>query len=106
VPLDQPLPVVAPAELALGLGQPGGGGEVPDPEQVLLEGSNQSFGDAMALRLPHETRGAGHPQEGQLLLEIIADVGAAVVVADGQLSAGDQNRVDDPIRELFAITGS
>jgi len=52
--LDQPLPVVPPAELLQGYGQLGHRGEVPDPEQVLLQGPDEPFGDAMALRLPDE----------------------------------------------------
>src|SRR5262249_17986416 len=34
---DQPPLVIGPLELAQGLDQLGGGGEVPDPEQVLLD---------------------------------------------------------------------
>ena len=39
---------------------------------------------AVALGLPHEARRADHAQEAQLPLEVIAEVVAAVVVADGQ----------------------
>jgi hypothetical protein len=48
--LDQPLLIVPPLELAEGLDQLGDRGEVPDPEQVLLQGPDEAFGDAVGLR--------------------------------------------------------
>src|SRR5262249_420819 len=75
----QPVVVVPPLELLEGLDQLDDGGEVADPEQVLFEGPDKAFGDAVALRLPDEARRAGHPQESQLLLEVVAHGGAADV---------------------------
>jgi hypothetical protein len=50
MPLDEPLLVVPPPELPEGLDQLRDGGEVADPEQVLLQGSDKSLGDAIGLR--------------------------------------------------------
>jgi predicted DNA-binding transcriptional regulator YafY len=63
VAFDQPLFVVELLELAQGIGQPGDVGEMADPKQVLLEGSDKSFGDAIALGFPDEARRAGHAEE-------------------------------------------
>src|SRR5262249_27292195 len=84
VPPDHPLLIVTPPKLLQGLDQLGDRGEVPDPEDVLLEGSDKTFGDAVALRLPDEARRAGHAEERQLLLKVVTHGGTAVVVADGQ----------------------
>ena len=56
----------------------------PHPQELLLEGADEPLGAAVPLRLPHEARRAGHAQEPQLPLEVVAEVVAAVVVADGQ----------------------
>ena len=82
VAFDQPLLVVTPPELPKGVGELRDRGEMPHPQQVLLQGTNEPFGNAIALGLPHEARRAGHPQECQLPLEVMAHVGAAVIVAD------------------------
>src|SRR5262249_61328890 len=60
---DQPLVVVPPLELLEGLDQLDDGGEVADPQQVLFQGPDGAFSDAVALRLPDEARRAGPPQE-------------------------------------------
>ena len=82
VAFDQPLLVVTPPELPKGVGELRDRGEMPHPQQVLLQGTNEPFGNAIALGLPHEARRAGHPQECQLPLEVMAHVGATVIVAD------------------------
>src|SRR5262245_1786010 len=88
VALDQPLLVVDPLELPERLDEFGDRGELPDPEQILLQGWDQSFGDPIALGLPDEARRAGHAEELQLPLKVVAHVGASMVVADGQ-TGGD-----------------
>ena len=47
--LDEPLRIVLPPELPQGLAQLGDGGEVPDPEQVLLQRPDEAFGHTVAL---------------------------------------------------------
>ena len=47
---DQPLLVIPPPEFAQGLDQLHDRGEAPDPKQVLLQGANESFRDAIGLR--------------------------------------------------------
>src|SRR5262245_4195795 len=88
VALDQPLLVVPSLELAEGLDQFRDRRERPDPEQVLLERADKTLRHPVALGLPDEAGRAGHPQEGQLGLEVVTHVSAAVVVPDAQ-SVGD-----------------
>src|SRR4051812_11544793 len=57
---------------------------MPDLKYVLFQGPHEAFRDAVSFRLSDEAGRAGHPQEGQLGLEVVAHVGAAVVVADRQ----------------------
>jgi DNA invertase Pin-like site-specific DNA recombinase len=45
-----------PPEFAQGLDQLHDGGEVPDPKQVLLQGANESFSDAITFGFPNEAR--------------------------------------------------
>jgi hypothetical protein len=47
--LDQPLVVVPPLELLEGLDQLDDGREVMDPQQVLFEGPDEAFRDAVGL---------------------------------------------------------
>src|SRR4051812_26952613 len=84
VAADEPLLVVGPLELPQGLDQLGHRGEGPNPQELLLESADEPLGTPVALRLPHEARRAGHAQEPQLPLEVVAEVVAAMVVADGQ----------------------
>src|SRR5947209_11383776 len=81
---DQPPLVVSPPELPQRLDQFRHRGERPGPQELLLEGADEPLGAAVALGLPHEARRAGHAEELQLPLEVVAEVVAPVVVADGQ----------------------
>src|SRR4051812_1228940 len=96
VALDRPLPVVPPPELPQGLDQVRHRGEGPGPEQVLLQRADGALRHPVAFRFPDEARRAGHAQERQLLLEVIAHVGTSVVVADGQTR-------DDPLLEAAEL---
>src|SRR4051812_10971568 len=58
--------------------------EAPQPQQVLLERADEPLGAAVALGLAHEGRRALHAEEADLPLEVVADVLAAVVVAEPQ----------------------
>src|SRR3954447_16475026 len=85
---DQPSFVVRSLELPQRLDQLGDRGEAPHPEELLLQGADEPLGAPVALRLPHEARRAGHTQKRQLPLEVVAEVVAAVVVADRQALSG------------------
>src|ERR1700761_2381391 len=85
---DQPSFVVRPLELPQSLDQLGHRGERPNPEELLLQGADEPLGAAVALRLPHEARRAGHAEELQLPPEVVAHVRTAVVVADRQPLGG------------------
>jgi hypothetical protein len=50
VPLDQPPPVVAPAERTPGLDPLRDGGEGPHPDELLFQRAETSFRDALDLR--------------------------------------------------------
>src|SRR4051794_24906812 len=62
--------------------------ERPHPQELLLEGADEPLGTPIPLRLPHEARRAGHAEEPHLPLEVVAEVVAAVVMADGQPLGG------------------
>src|SRR3954452_22320939 len=62
--------------------------EAPQPQQVLLERTDEPLGAAVALGLADEGRRALHAEEADLHLEVVADVLAAVIVAEPQ-SGGD-----------------
>ena len=52
--LDQPLLVVSPPELPERRDQLADGSERPHPEEVLFQGANEAFRDAIPLGLPDE----------------------------------------------------
>lgn len=58
----------------------------PDPEQRLLEGTEESFDAAISFGCSDEGRGRFDPEELDLSLEVIAHVGAAMIVP--QLETG------------------
>src|SRR3954470_8056181 len=58
--------------------------EAPQPQQVLLERADEPLGAAVALGLADEGRRALDAEEADLPLEVVADVLAAVVVAEPQ----------------------
>src|SRR3954454_15019710 len=62
--------------------------EAADPQQVLLQGPDEALGTAIALGLAHEGRRALDAKEADLGLEVVADVLAAVVVAQPE-AGGD-----------------
>src|SRR5688500_17787936 len=82
MPLDDPALVVGLPEREQRQTQLLDGVEAADPQQILLQHAHKSFGAAIPLRLAHEGRRALDAQKGQLLLEIVADVLAAVIVAE------------------------
>src|SRR3954469_2388032 len=85
---DHPPLVVRPLELAQRLDQIRHRGEAPHPQELLLQGADEPLGAPVPLRLPHEARRAGHAEEPQLALEVVAEVVAPVVVPDGQALGG------------------
>ena len=58
--------------------------EAPQPRQVLLERTDEPLGAAVALGLADEGGRALEAEEADLGLEVVADVLAAVVVAEPQ----------------------
>src|SRR5918911_5004578 len=58
--------------------------EPTQPEQVLLQGSDEALGAAVPFRGTDERRRTLDPEERQLLLKGLRDVLAAVVVPHGQ----------------------
>src|SRR5215213_8503647 len=84
MPLDQPSGVVGLAEREQRRTQLLDGVEGPHPEQALLQGADEAFGAAVALRRADEGGRAFDPEEGDLLPEVVGHVLAPVVVADGE----------------------
>src|SRR5688572_33371491 len=86
--LDDPALVVGPLEREQRHTQLLDGGEATDPQQVLFQHANKSFGTAVALRLAHERGRALDAEEAELGLEVVADMLAPVIVAELQ-AGGD-----------------
>src|SRR5512144_2517121 len=80
VTFAEPLAVVALLEVEQGQAQLLHGVEGPEPQQLFLERPDEPLGHPVAFGLPHERRARRDPQEGQLRLEVVAHVLAAVIV--------------------------
>ena len=61
--------------------------EVPHPEQVLLQGSDEPLGAAIPFRCSNEGGGAFDAEERDLLLEVVRHVLRAVVMADREAAS-------------------
>src|SRR2546426_5934269 len=84
MPLAEPLTVVALLEREQGDAQLLHRVERADPEQLLRERADEPLGHPVALGLAHERGARRDPQELQLVLEVVADVLAAVIVPGQQ----------------------
>src|SRR3954471_13404337 len=84
MPLDNPGLVVGPLEGEQRPAQLLDGLEAPQPQQVLLERTDEPLGAAVALGLADEGGRALEAEEADLGLEVVADVLATVVVAEPQ----------------------
>src|SRR5215212_6353493 len=84
VAFDQPCGVVSLAALEQRPAQLFDGVEGPHPQEVLLQGTDESLGAAVALGGADERGRAFDAEEGDLPLEVVADVLRAVVVAEGE----------------------
>ena len=80
--LNQPVLVVESAKLLQFPDQFRYGLEVPGPQQLLLEGPEETFNTAVAFRLANECRRRLDPQEGELVLEVVAHELRAMIVAE------------------------
>ena len=82
--LEDPLAIVSFLELMESIPQLLDVGEGLHPQQILLKDADESLGAAVTLWLADERRRALDPQERQLSLECVREVGGAVVVTDRQ----------------------
>ena len=80
MPRDEPSFIVAPGECDEFGAQVLDGFERPHPEQVLLQGSDEALGDAVALGFAHEGRRSFDAQTFDLVLEIAGHVIGAMIV--------------------------
>src|SRR5690242_21733316 len=84
------------------------------PEEVLLQGANEAFGDAIALRLADEGGRALEAEEADLVLEVAGQVVGAMVVAQGEalghvlLDAAEmaQDALAHRLERLEAVAGA
>jgi hypothetical protein len=88
VPLDDPALVVGPLKCQQRQTQLLDGVEAADPEQVLFQHPNEPLGTAIPLGLAHERGRALDAEEAELGLEIMADILAAVIVAELETGSG------------------
>src|SRR3954452_889352 len=111
VPLDDPALVVGPLERDERQAELLDGLEAAHPQQVLLQGPDEPLGAAVALRLAHARRRALDAEEADLGPEVVADVPAAVVVAQpqaggdvlGERAAALAHRLLDRLERLEAV---
>ena len=106
VPLDQPVFVVGLPEVEQGEAELLDGLEGPHPEEVLLERPDEPLGAAVALGRADEGRRALGAEEGDLLLEGVGHVLAAVVVADGETAGGVLGEPAEAARTPWRIGSS
>ena len=81
VPGDEPGFVVVTGELDERGSQFFDGIEVPHPQQVLLQSSDEALGDAVALGFPHEGGRSFNTQAFDLVLEVARHVVGAMIMA-------------------------
>src|SRR3712207_2430026 len=84
VPGDEPGGVVVGDEVLQPAAQLFDGVEGVHPEEVLLQGANEAFGDTVALRLADEGGRALEAEESDLVLEVARHVVGAMIVAQGE----------------------
>src|SRR4051794_8983222 len=84
VPGDEPGGVVVGDEVLQLAAQLFDGVEGMHPQEVLLQGANEAFGDAVAFGLADEGGRALEAEEADLVLEVAGQVVGAVVVAQGE----------------------
>src|SRR5919112_5633323 len=84
VPGDEPGGVVVGDEVPQPAPQVFDGVEGVHPQEVLLQGADEAFGDAVALRLADEGGRALEAEESDLVLEVAGQVVGAMVVAQGE----------------------
>ena len=97
VALDQPLLVVAVLEREQREAQLLDRLERLHPEQLLLERADEALGAAVALGCGRKRRARADAEEVQLALEVVAEVLAAVVVAQAE-PGGDARPVAAVVR--------
>src|SRR5215211_4367360 len=113
MPGDEPSGVVVGDEIPQRAAKLFDGVEGVHPKEVLLQGADEAFRDAVALRLADEGRRALDAEEPDLALEVARHVVGAVVVAQRQ-AAGDigpdpaevaQDALADRLERLEAVAG-
>jgi len=91
-PPDDPVVVEAVREVAQGAVELGDGAESAKPEQLFLQGADESLDAAVSLGLAYEGRARPDADGPQLVLEGVRDELAAVVVAEPR-ACGDADAV-------------
>ena len=82
--LNQPVLVVDSAKVFQSRNQFRDRLEVPDPQQLLLERSEEAFDTAIAFRLANECRRRFNPQEGEFVLEVVAHELRGMIVPESE----------------------
>jgi len=105
VSFDDPLTVVPFLEIVKGPAQLFHRAEGPYPEELLLEGPDESFGAAVPIGLPDVGRTRLDPKELDLLLEDIAHERAAVILTKLQ-ATGEPRAVPPEVPRIPWRNGS
>jgi hypothetical protein len=109
---DDPVLIAGFLEVLERLAQLLDGLEASDPEQVFLERADEALSTAMARRLAHKGRRAFETEEGALILEVVADLLTAMVMAEleacgdllGKGTEALTHRLLDRLQRLEAVS--
>ena len=104
VSFEEPLLVVDPLEFEQSQTQLFDGGEVPDPQEVLLEGADEAFRATVSLRFSYEVGRGFDAEEVDLLLELVGHVRGAVIMAQLQSRCGALLRIPGGFLRMHAGT--
>ena len=76
--------------------------EVPDPQQLLLERSEEAFDTAVAFRLANKRRRRLDPQEGEFVLEVVAHELRTVIVPESESFGGAPAEAAEVLTDTLA----
>ena len=100
--LNQPVQVVESAKFFQGPNQFRYRLEVPDPQQLLLERSEEAFDTAVAFRFANKRRRRLDSQEGEFVLEVIAHELGTVIVPESESFGGGGPEAAEVLTDTLA----
>ena len=100
--LNQPVLVIERTKLFQYLKQFRGRLEVPDPEQLLLERSEEAFDTAVAFRFSYECRLRLNPLEDEFALEVVAHELSAMITGESKFFSSTSLESSEVLMDTLA----